>query len=80
MDLLLGSTNGDHIPEEVHEVPARVPSRRLALHLTGLHVQRRVERQRTVTPELERATFDAALRQRQHAVPPVFSSMQNTAA
>ena len=33
VDLLVGFAGGDHVPEEAHEVPARVPGRRLALNL-----------------------------------------------
>jgi hypothetical protein len=52
------------------EVLAGVPRRRHPLNLAGLHVQRRVQRERSMAIVFEALPFGAAGRQRQHRVEP----------
>jgi hypothetical protein len=48
VNVLMRFTAGDDLFEEVHELGAGVALGSLALHLSGLHIQRRAQRQRAV--------------------------------
>ena len=58
MNLLLGWTGRDNLPEKVHELLAGVPRSRLALDLAGAHIERGIQRQRSVAIVLESVAFD----------------------
>ena len=47
---------------------AGVPRRRHAVHLAGLHIERRIERQRAVTKLFETMPLGAARGQGQHRI------------
>lgn len=43
VDLFIGFAGCNDLSERTHEIPARLPSRRLALDLAVLHIQRGVD-------------------------------------
>ena len=68
MNLLLRLAAGDDLFEESDELRAGVPLGRLALHLAGLHIQRRVQRQRAVASIFKAMPFQPSGRQRKHRI------------
>jgi len=59
VNLLMRCTAGDDLFEEVDELRAGVPRGRLALHLPGLHLERRVQRQGAIASILEAMPLQA---------------------
>ena len=57
VNLLARRAAGDDLFEETDELRAGVPLGSLALHLAGLYIQGRVQRQRAITPILEAVPF-----------------------
>lgn len=53
MDLLLGVVRRNHVFEKANKLLAGVPLSRLALHLAGLGVHGRIQRERAVAFVLE---------------------------
>lgn len=60
VDLAPGLARADHLLEEVDELSTGVAPSRLALHLAGFGVERRIERQCAVALVLEAVAFGAA--------------------
>lgn len=68
VDLLPQRAQLNDSTQEINELVAGVAGRSLAVHLSGTHVQGRVQRERSVTLVLKPMPLDSSRRKRQHGI------------
>ncbi len=71
MDFLPGSAQPHDAVEEIHKLVAGVTGRCFAVYLATVHVERGVQRQRSVAIVFEAVTLGSTRRHRQNRVEPV---------